>query len=108
MATASAMSPDSGFSQKTGMPASTPARISWVWALVAAAMTIPSTPLAISASGESATSAPNRSATAAVTAGTSIGDDQGVDAGEVGQGVGVERADPAESDQAETHGFLCE
>ena len=52
MATASARSPDSGFSQNTGMPASTPARISWVWALVAAAMTIPSTPLLIRLSGD--------------------------------------------------------
>ena len=35
--------------------------------------------------------------------GEGIGDDQGLDGGKPGQGVGVERADPAESDQAKAH-----
>ena len=69
-------------------------------------MTMPSTPLLISASGESAASAPNRSATDAVTAGTASVTTRESTAVEVGQGVGVERADPAESDQTETHGGL--
>src|SRR5215216_1771255 len=59
-----------GFSQKTGRPASTAARMSGGWASVAAATTTPSTPAASSASGVSAGSAPSRPATSAVTAGT--------------------------------------
>ena len=70
MAMASPTTPESGFSQKTGMPASTPALISAECASVAAAITMPSTPLPISAAGEVAASASNLSATAAVTAGT--------------------------------------
>ena len=46
--TGSSTTPESGFSQNTGMPAPTPAVISAVWASVAAATTIPSTPLLIS------------------------------------------------------------
>src|SRR5215216_7816398 len=59
-----------GFSQNTGRPASTAARISSGWASVAAATTAPSTPAASSPAGLSAGSAPSRAATSAVTAGT--------------------------------------
>src|SRR5215216_5377507 len=59
-----------GFSQKTGRPASTAARMSGGWASVAAATTTPSTPAASSAAGPWAGSAPMRPATSAVTAGT--------------------------------------
>src|SRR5918992_2454706 len=68
--TASAALPATGFSQKTGSPASTAARMSAEWASVAAAMTTPSTPAASRASGESTACAPTRSATCLVTAGT--------------------------------------
>ncbi|CAM5703698.1 hypothetical protein SGLAM104S_03073 [Streptomyces glaucescens] len=51
-----------GFSQKTGTPARTAARIRPGWASVAAAITTPSTPADSTASGESTTSPPNRSA----------------------------------------------
>ena len=106
MAAASAMSPDSGFSQNTGIPASTPALISWVWALVAAAMMIASTPLLIRLSGLSAASAPTFSATVLVTAGTKSVTTRESTLGQCGQGVGVKRADPAEPDQAEAHDAL--
>src|SRR5215211_3542364 len=66
----SAMVAATGFSQNTGRPAATAARMSVGWASVAAATTTPSTPAASSASGESAASAPSRSATSAVRAGT--------------------------------------
>src|SRR6266540_66714 len=58
-----------GFSQNTGTPASTAATMSCGWASVDPAMTTPSTPAASSASGESAGSAPNRSATCFVAVG---------------------------------------
>ena len=62
-----------GFSQSVGMPASTQARISFVWASVAAAMMTPSTPEPSRASSESTPSTPwppNRSTTVLVFAGT--------------------------------------
>ena len=90
MATASARSPDSGFSQNTGIPASTPALISSVWALVAAAMTIASTPLLIRLSGESAASRADPLRDRLGDCGDGIGDHQGVDRGKLGQGVGME------------------
>ena len=62
--TPSAIVRATGFSQKTGTPASAQERISAGWASVAAATTTPSTPAASTASGESATCAPNRSAAA--------------------------------------------
>src|SRR5215211_1738409 len=66
----SAMVRATGFSQNTGRPASTAARMSSGWASVAAATTTPSTPAVSSAAGLSAGSAPSRAATSAVTAGT--------------------------------------
>src|SRR3954454_20872052 len=59
-----------GFSQNTGTPASTAATTSSGWASVAAAMTTPSIPAASSFAGSSAVSAPRRSPTARVAAGT--------------------------------------
>src|SRR5918995_1789542 len=59
-----------GFSQNTGRPASTAARMSVGWASVVAATTTPSTPAASSAAGLSAASAPSRAATSAVRVGT--------------------------------------
>src|SRR5262245_49919488 len=59
-----------GFSQNTGRPASTAARMSSGWASVAAATTTPSTPAASSAAGVSAGLAPSRAATSPVRAGT--------------------------------------
>ena len=91
------------------MPASTPALISSVCASVAAAITIPSTPLPISASGRVRGLGAEPFGDRRGDRGHRIGDDEGVDLVEVGQGVGVERADPAESDQTETHdGLLCD
>src|SRR5215204_978361 len=66
----SAMVRATGFSQNTGRPASTAARMSDGWASVAAATTTPSTPAASNAAGVSAGSAPSRAATSAVTAET--------------------------------------
>ena len=81
------------------MPASTPALISAVCASVAAAITI-----AVDAAADQ-----RRRGVRGLGAepfgdrrgdrGHGIGDDEGVDPVEVGQGVGVERADPAEPDQ---------
>src|SRR5215217_2702266 len=66
----SAMVRATGFSQNTGRPAETAARMSDGWASVAAATTTPSTPAASSAAGSWVGSAPMRPATSAVTAGT--------------------------------------
>ena len=38
--------------------------------------------------------------------GKNVGDDEGIDSGQRGQGIGVKCADPAEPDQAETHDAL--
>src|SRR5215211_8567899 len=66
----SAMVRATGFSQNTGRPASTAARMSDGWASVAAATTTPSTPAASSAVGVSAGSAAKRAAASAATAGS--------------------------------------
>ena len=98
MATASATTPESGFSQNTGMPASTPAVISARCASVAAAITIPSTPADQRLGrvrGLRAEPLGHRGG----DGGHRVGDDEGVDHVEPGQRLGVERADPAEPDQ---------
>ena len=102
--TASATRRATGFSQNTGRPASTPARISCGVGVGGGG-----DDHAVDAGGQQRRpasrrpSAPNRSATASVTAGTASVTTRESTRGQRGQGLGVEGADPAESDQSETH-----
>ena len=80
-----------------------PARSREACALVAAAMTNPSTPSASIASGESAQATPSLSATARRRLGIDVGDDEVVHHGKGCEGLGVEGADASDAGEADAH-----